>query len=48
VLSKGKFTRLDVPGAFQTGGGINGTGQAVGDYSDSSCNYSGFIATPAP
>jgi hypothetical protein len=48
VLADKKFTILNVPGAYQTGGGgINALGQVVGHYSDSSCNNSGYIATPA-
>jgi hypothetical protein len=48
VVTGGKFIQLDVPGAFQTGGGgINALGQVAGHYSDSSCNNSGFIATPS-
>jgi hypothetical protein len=44
----GRFLRLDVPGAYQTaGGGINNAGVVVGHWAtDSSCDDSGFIATP--
>jgi hypothetical protein len=48
VLTGGKYIQLDVPGAYQTGGGgINALGQVAGHYSDSSCDNSGFIATPS-
>jgi hypothetical protein len=48
VVSGGKFTQLDVPGAFQTGGGgVNASGQVAGHYSsDSTCDNAGYIATP--
>ncbi len=43
----GKFITVNVPGAFQTGGGgLNSAGIMVGHYSDSSCNNSGYIYTP--
>jgi hypothetical protein len=46
VLSQtGKFTQIDVPGAFQTGGGkLNDSGEVVGHYVDTSCNAFGYIA----
>jgi len=47
LTTTGKFKELNVPGAYQTGGGgINASGQITGHYSDSSCNNYGFIATP--
>lgn len=45
VLSGGKFTQIDYPGAYQTGGGgLNDLGQFVGHYVDSSCTAYGYIA----
>jgi hypothetical protein len=43
----GKFITLDVPGAYQTGGGgISDKGEMVGHWAtDSSCNDEGYIAT---
>jgi hypothetical protein len=44
VLSKGKFTTIDVPGAVLTeASGINPRGDIVGDYIDSSGNDHGFL-----
>jgi hypothetical protein len=41
----GKFTQIDVPGAFQTaGGGVNDLGKIVGHYTDKSCNPFGYTA----
>jgi hypothetical protein len=41
----GKFTQIDYPGAYQTGGGkLNDFGEVVGHYTDTSCNASGYIA----
>jgi hypothetical protein len=43
----GKFVQINVPGAYQTGGGgLNDKLVMVGHYEDSSCNYSGFVAIP--
>jgi len=43
----GKYYTINVPGAYETGGGgINDNGVVVGHYSDSACNNSGYIATP--
>src|SRR5579872_3607409 len=43
----GKFITLNVPGAYQTGGGsINANGEMVGHWAtDTSCDDQGFIAT---
>src|SRR5262245_48262154 len=44
LLSTYSFTRLDVPGAtFTEGYGINNSGQIVGDYSDASGHWHGFL-----
>jgi hypothetical protein len=46
VLSHtGKFTQIDFPGGFQTGGGkLNDFGEVVGHYTNASCNAFGYIA----
>jgi hypothetical protein len=43
----GKFITLNVPGAYQTGGGgMNNKGMVVGHWAtDSSCDDEGYIAT---
>src|SRR5205807_685716 len=46
LLSKGKFTSIDFPGALFTaadGIGVNPRGDIVGDYVDSSGNGHGFL-----
>jgi hypothetical protein len=45
VSHNGKFTQIECPGAFQTGGGaLNDFGKIVGHYIDAACNPTGYIA----
>ncbi len=47
LSADGTFHTLDVPGAYQTGGGgLNNSGVIVGHYSDRNCNNYAYIATP--
>lgn len=48
LLSEGKYTTIDVPGAaFTDALAINDDGQIVGDYTDRQGNNHGYIAVPS-